>query len=257
MLIILLYNITTGGHMVIIDKLPSNIAINTIILDIDGTITRWKNVQQFLEKSLHILGIPYCDDALQGLFQAMKYRELHALTTGEADENVYSMFLEYYIKILREYGVSGNDLKNVMFELEASETYISDETQEELKNLAECYPLIAYTNWFYHQSIKKLDRYDLTKYFRAIHSSEDNFVKYSRMGFLRLLEMYHLDASKTVHIGDSESDIVPSKKANLYSIYLDYVLTSGDDITEKKMKLINMADASITEFRDIRRVLKK
>ena len=243
--------------MIIIDKLSNNTNINTIILDIDGTITRWKNVKFFLEKSLNILEVPFSDEALRGLFQAMKYRELHALTTGEADESIYSSLLEYYIKDLREYGVSGEDLKNIMFELEASETFISDETQEEFKKLAENYRLFAYTNWFKNQALKKLDRYDLTKYFNGIHSSEDVFIKFSRVGFLWLLKTYNLDPSKTVHIGDSKNDVLSSHQAGLHSIYLDYDIKSPSDITENRMELIKTADASITEFGDIRLVLTK
>lgn len=243
--------------MIIIDKLYNSENIDTIIFDIDGTITRWKSVPQFLEKSLNILGVPYSEDALKGLFQAMKLLDMHTLTTGNADEDAYSYLLEQYIDVLKEYGVSGKDLKDTMFELEASETYISDETQEEFKYLSENYQLIAYTNWFKKQAIKKLDRYDLTKYFSAIHSPEDNFVKLSHVGFIRLLKLHNLNPLKTVHIGDSESDVIPSHKAGIYSIYLNYDIKSKDNIPEDKMKLVNTADATITEFKDIRKILSK
>ena len=125
--------------MIIIDKLSANADIKAIILDIDGTITRWKDIPSFLEKSLNILGIPYTDEALIGLFRSMKEREYHAIITGEADEQIYSMLLEKNISSLREYGSSGEKLKNVMFELEASETYISEEVPEELQQLSENY----------------------------------------------------------------------------------------------------------------------
>ena len=243
--------------MIIIDKLYNSENINTIIFDIDGTITRWKNVPKFLEKSLNILGAPYNDDALKGLYDAMEYRKLHALTTGEADEDMYSSLLERFIDVLREYGISGKKLKDTMFELEASETFINDDVQEEFAKLAENYQLIAYTDWFKNQAIKKLDRYDLTKYFSAIYSSEDNFVKFSPVGFTRLLKHHNLDPLKTVHIGDTESDVIPSHKAGIHSIYLNYDIKSKDDIPEDKSKLINTADATITEFKDIRKVLSK
>ena len=244
--------------MIIIDKLTNNSDINTIILDIDGTITRWKDVKLFLEKSLNILGAPYNDEALIGLFQAMKDREYHAITTGESDEEIYSMLLEKYIKVLHEYGISGKNLKDTMFELEASETYISEKVPEEIQELTDNnYKLYAYSNWFRKQSLKKLDRYDLTKYFSAVHSSEDSYIKYSKIGFLWLLQKYHLDPARTVHIGDSSTDVIPSHKAGMHSIYLDYDINSLDDITKEKMNLILTADASITEFEDIRRILMK
>ena len=244
--------------MVIIDKLSGDAGINSLIFDIDGTITRWKDVKSFLEKSLNELGIPYTDEDLKGLFKAMELREIHSLTTGESDEDVYSTLLGMYVPSLMEYNVSGKQLKEVMFDLEASETFISEEVPEELERLASEYDaLYCYTNWFRGQAIKKLDRYDLTKYFREVHSSEDNFVKFSKAGFQYLMHKYNLDPKRTVHIGDSESDVSPSKNAGLHSIYLDYGITTSDDITAKKMELIHKADASITEYRDIRKVLTK
>ncbi len=243
--------------MIIMDKLSNPSEINTLIFDIDGTITRWKNIEKFLQKSLTMLGVPYTKEALNGLFLAMKYREVHGLVTKETSEDIYSSLLENYIHSLKEHQVKGDDLKNTMFELEASETFLSPETKEEIDLLSQKYNLIAYTNWFRNQAIKKLARYDLIKYFQAIHSSQDSFLKTSKFSFLWLLKQHQLDAKKTVHIGDSKNDIVPSHCAGLYSIYLDYDISFSKDITKEKMKLINIADASITEFKDIRRILTK
>lgn len=72
-----------------------------------------------------------------------------------------------------------------------------------------------------------------------------------------MLKKYKLDPTKTIYIGDSKNDIIPSKKAWISSIYLDCNIASSSDITEDKIKLILSADASITEFRDIRMVLTK
>lgn len=243
--------------MVIIDKIPDNNKINSLIFDVDGTITRWKNVKEFFKKSLERLNVPYTDEALEGLIRAMSDRELHELITSEADEDIYSYLLDLYIPSLREHGVSGKDLKDVMFELEASETFINDDVAEEIEILSSKYKLYIYTNWFTNQAKKKLDRYNLTRYFENINSSENTCVKYSKVGFIWLLNRYGLDKDKTVHIGDSESDVVPSLNAGIRSIYIDYGIKSSDDITAEKMKLIHLADASITEFKDIRKVLTK
>ena len=243
--------------MVIIDKLSDNNKINTLIFDVDGTITRWKNVEDFLRKSLEELGVPYTDEALKGLYKAMSDRELHALISSEADADIYSYLLDLYIPSLKENNVSGKDLKDIMFEKEARETFISDDTKSELEILSKDYKLYVYTNWFTGQAIKKLKRYGLEGYFENIHSSENTFIKYSKLGFVWLIHEYNLDRDKTIHIGDSESDVIPSKSAGLKSIFLDYDIKSSSDITDKKMRLIHSADASITEFKDIRRVLTK
>ncbi len=247
----------TGDNMIINDKIDSKDNIKTIIFDIDGTITRWKNVELFLKKALNELNIPYRKESLMGLYQAMKMRELHALITSEATEEAYSMFLEEYIEDLNRYNVAGSKLKDVMFELEASETYVSKEVPEEIKLLKENYTLYCYTNWFRRQAIKKLDRYNITNYFQEIYSSEDNYIKYTKTGFEILLSKHNLSPETTVCIGDSKNDITPSTKAGINSIYLDYSIRKDSDITEEKMNLIRQATASITEFSDIRKVLSK
>lgn len=243
--------------MIIIDKIPNDKNIKNIFFDIDGTITRWKSVEQFLKAAMEKIGASYSKEALIGLFEAMKERELHALITSEADENIYSALLDYNIPTLQDYGVNGHDLKDAMFEMEADATFISDDVIDEMARLAEMYNLYAYTNWFKKQAIKKLDKYNLTGYFEAIHSPEDTFVKYPKEGFVHLLYRYNLSPSEVVHIGDSENDIMPASSAGLYTIYLNYGIASSDDLTEDIWPLIKTADASITEFKDIRRVLTK
>jgi len=241
--------------MIILDKLPDNNNIDTIIFDVDSTITRWKNIEHFLQKALKILGVPYSEDALNGLFRAMKYREYHAITTSESDEMIYSLLLEQYIEVLQQYNISGQQLKETMFKMEAEQTFISDEVPEEIKELSKSYKLYCYTNWFKKQTIAKLDKYDLTKYFIDIHSSEDTYIKFTKTGFQYLLNKYKLNPSKTITVGDSATDIIPSHKAGMHTIYLNYKQDS--EITEEQMKLITTADASITEFKDIRSVLTK
>lgn len=240
--------------MIILNKMNET-EINDIIFDIDGTITRWKNVPDFLKKSLGELGIPYSDKSLEGLYKAMEYREIHAMLTGEANEDAYSMLLGSYIPDLHKHDKTGKDLKEVMFELEPSETYISEEVPEVLDKLSEKYNLYCYTNWFKKQAIKKLDRYNLTKYFKAVHSSEDTYIKFTKLGFIWLINKYGLNPMDVVHIGDSRNDIISSKKASIHPIYLDYSITS--DITKKQMYLITQAEASITEFKDIEKILYK
>ena len=242
--------------MIIKDKLYDTSMIKMLIFDVDNTITRWKNVKLFLKKALDNLEIPYSDAALFGLFSAMKERELHSVITGESGYDVYSSLLDFFIPDLKAYGKSGNDLREIMFELEPSETYVSEETVEEIKILSEKYILICYTDWFWRQTYKKLERYGLESFFRAIHSSEDLYVKYSKIGFVYLAKKYNLSPKEIVHIGDSRNDIYPSSAAGLNSIYLNYQLDS-EGITDEQRKLVDRASATVTQFGDIRKVLTK
>lgn len=243
--------------MVILDNLNNRELIETLVFDLDGTITRWKNVEGFLKKALIEINVPYRKESLEGLYKAMKMREIHALTTGESDEEIYSYLLSMYIEDLKKYSKTGKDLKDKMFELEASETYISPEIPKEIAELAKKYDLYIYTNWFYNQAIKKLDRYNLRYYFKKIYSSQSEYIKDCKVAFECLMLKEKLEPKRTVFIGDSECDVIPSRKAKAHSIYLDYSIKTNNDITKEKMKLITTSSAAVTEFSDIRYVLKK
>lgn len=243
--------------MIIIDKLHNTSSIKNIFFDIEGTITRWINVKDFLKKSLEELNMPYKDEYLKQLFKAMKMNEYHVLTTGCMEEDVYAKLLGTYISDLKEYGLTGADLKNKMFDLEASETFIDNDVIEELTRLKEEYNLYCYTNWFITQALKKLDYYDLRRFFLSVHSPEDLFLKQSTIAFKYMLEKYQLKGEETLFVGDSKTDIIPSKKAGIKTVYINYGIKSNDDFTKESMDLIHAADASITKFSDLHVVLTK
>ena len=243
--------------MIIIDKLHNHSSIKSIFFDIDGTITRWIDVKNFLKKSLEELNMPYKDEYLTQLFQAMKMNEYHALTTGFMEEDVYAKLLGIYITDLKEYGLTGTDLKNKMFDLEASETFIDDDVCDELNRLKEDYNLYCYTNWFIAQAFKKLEFHDLRKFFLTVHSPEDIYIKHSKLAFEYMLKKHQIKPEETLFVGDSKTDIVPSKKAGIKTVYINYGITSNDDFTKESMDLINTADASITKFSDLHVVLTK
>lgn len=243
--------------MIITNKIENQEEIRNLIFDVDGTITRWKNVELFLRKALEKLNIAFRQESLIGLYKAMEMRELHTMTTSESDEDTYGYFLELYIEDLKKYNVSGTKLKDVMFEMEASETFISPEVPEELKLLSKEYEMYCYTNWFRNQTLKKLERYNLKDYFKKIYSSEDTYIKFSKVGFMCLSNKHNLLPEKTVCIGDSKNDILPSHKSGFKTIYLDYGITQETEKSEKQIKLIETADSTVTEFSDIRKVLSK
>ena len=75
--------------MIITNKIENQEEIRNLIFDVDGTITRWKNVELFLRKALEKLNIAFRQESLIGLYKAMEMRELHAMTTSESDEDTY------------------------------------------------------------------------------------------------------------------------------------------------------------------------
>ena len=242
--------------MVIIDKFESR-PIALVYLDIDETITRWKDVRSFLQKALNYLGVPYKEEYLNGLFLAMQDRETTLITTGIWDEQCYSYYLEERIPVLREYGHTGEELRTIMYEMESEETYISSEVKSEIEKLAKLYKLVCYTNWSLAQARKKIDKYDLSKYFETIYTPEIIFSKHTKTGFLHLAYANNIAPSKIAHVGDSRSEIRSAKGAGCAAIYLDYGIKNEDDITKERMKTILAADASVNSFSDIRKVLTK
>lgn len=82
--------------MIIFDKLTKTDKIKHIICDIDGTITRWINVELFLIKSCEQIGLPYKGEYLNLLFEAIRRNELHSIVTGSFNETEYAKFLSRF-----------------------------------------------------------------------------------------------------------------------------------------------------------------
>lgn len=242
--------------MIILDKFNRRHNIKYIFFDIDGTLTRWINVESFLESSCEGIGLPYKKEYLPLLFKAIRMNELHAIVTGKLSETDYEQFLSSYIDDLKQLSLTGKDLKNKMFELEASQTFISGGVHKELTKLKQEYYLYCYTNWFYNQAIKKLDYHDLTNYFEKVYSPEQICPKHSKESYEYLLRELNINPENVLFIGDSEVDIIPSSEAGIKTIYINYNLNLKN-IKDDEMKLIERADASITDFSDIHVVLAK
>lgn len=136
-----------------------------------------------------------------------------------------------------------------MFLKEADFTMIEEGINLSIAELSHDYVLYCYTNWFYKQALKKLDKYALTEYFKGIYAYDNNYIKFTKVGFLVATYKLGLKVENVIHIGDSEVDIVPSRNAGIQSILVDY--------DGKKQELYDKATAVVTEFRDIPMLLKK
>jgi len=227
--------------------------IECISFDIDETITRWKNIDEFFELSLKELGISYSDEMKGQIFKAMHDRELIGMISGDYGIHNYSWCLEDNVDALRLHHRSGYELVEAMFKREADYTYITEDCIETLEYLYKKYEkLFCFTNWFYDQAIKKLQIHHLDKYFSKVYAS-DNFSLKHKYGFDRFYRNIGFDPRYICHVGDSLVD-VPSKSLGLKNIYLKYGLLP-ENITEEIMNIINCSDATITEFKDLQRVL--
>ncbi len=241
--------------MIILDRMNSN-NIKHIFMDIDGTLTRWINVESFLRKSCEAIGLPYKHEYLSLLFKSMEMTELEAVITGSLSEQSYEMFLKTYIDDLGIYNLNGKDLKDKMFELEPKETFIMSDVIPTLKSLYNEYILYCYTNWYYKQAIKKLDYHNIHEYFKKIYSADRFYLKFTKVGFNVILNELNAKPNEVVMIGDSKSDIEGPSKLGINTIFLDYEY-SINNITMNEARLINLATSSITEFSDIGKILSR
>lgn len=234
----------------------NNKNIKHIFLDIDGTLTKWINVEVFLKKSCEAIGLPYKSEFLSMLFKAMKMNELEAIISGRLDEREYELFLVTYIDDLGLYHLKGKDLKDKMFELEAKETFIMSDVIPTLQKLKKEYILYCYTNWYYNQACKKLDYHNIGGYFESIYAADRFYLKFTKVGFDYILRKLHANPDEIVMIGDAESDINPPAKLGIKTIYLNYDLIP-ECISEQERRIIDISSASITEFSDIAKILAR
>lgn len=223
--------------------------IKALTFDIDRTITEWTSVPAFLASVLNEYGLNFNDEVMQQFFRAVKYFDMHLVTTSECSEAVYGECLGESIEILKQNGISGNDFRKRMFLKEADFTKAEDDIQNSIARLYESYDLYCYTNWFYKQALKKLNKYDLAKFFKGIYAYDNNYIKFTKLGFLKILSDLSLGKENVIHIGDSKADIIPARNAGLQSILIDYNACKQD--------LYDKADSVVTEFRDIPIILER
>ncbi len=219
-----------------------------LIFDVDGTLTRWTSVPDFLKDTLASFNVEYTSDVIKDFFTAVRYYESYLLISGLSSQDAYAQALEIAIEALRKNNISGQEFRDAMFLREASYTTCETGIETELDYLSQKYLLCCYTNWFASQAHKKLAIHGIDKYFPVFYSFENVYLKYSSVGFKVILSSLEMAPDNVIHIGDSQSDLA-CKGAKIPFILIDY--------DNNSQALYSQSDAVITEFKDIRRVLKK
>ena len=199
--------------------------IKKIVFDLDNTLlflsNEWEeNYKRFIDKyNLNI--------SAKDLF----------LCIGSFEKDLKNIIVS--IQKLSEY-VSNNlsiDFTNDMI-LELSETYDNtsllntDTIYDVLNYLSEKYELIAYTNWFTDDQIKRLKKYDLDKFFTKVYGWDIIPKKPSKEGLSEIIK--NDDIENYIFIGDSiELDLeVP------YSIGIATIFYNRKNIKQNKYKEI-------------------
>lgn len=223
--------------------------IKYLVFDIDGTLTRWTSIPGLIQAALNYFGIPYKDDYQELLFKAIAHNEAYTILHGRASYETYGYCCIDNLPVLREYGVSGVNFATKMMELEKHFVYTNNNTKQTLQELALYYRYLGLTNWFLKPALEKLDKCELLTYFDKIYSFETNYIKPSKLSLGRILFDYKLNLEELIIIGDSKTDMSAARSAEIKSILVDY--------DNNKQDIWDSADAVITDFSDLKKVLVK
>lgn len=216
--------------------------------DIDGTITQWTSVPDFFASVLTEYNLSYSDEVMAQFFKAVDFFDMHLITSSECLEAIYGFILGDTIELLKQNGISGDDFRRRMFLKEADFKKTEEGIKDSVGILAKDYDLYCYTNWFKSQALKKLDKYGLTEYFKDVYAYDNNYIKFTKVGFLVATYGLGLEVENVIHIGDSRVDIRPANNAGIQTVLVDY---NGN-----KEDLHGIATAVVTEFRDIPMMLE-
>lgn len=199
--------------------------IKKIVFDLDNTLLflsdEWEeNFKRFIDKyNLNI--------SVNDLF----------LCIGNFEKNIKNIVVSK--QKLSEY--VSNDLSidfTTDMILELSEIYNNtsllntDTIYDILNYLSEKYELIAYTNWFTDDQIKRLKKYDLDKFFTKVYGWDILPKKPSKKGLSEIIKNYNIE--NYIFIGDSiELDLeVP------YSMGIATIFYNRKNIKQNKYKEI-------------------
>ncbi len=233
--------------MVIKNEIKKPDIIKLLIFDIDGTLVEYRTLEELVKKAFKSCGIVYNEE----LFKMQGKTVADLLTKNEYElcfslENLALLWESHY-PLFKEYEISSREFWELMIFLEVEFTHAMHDVPKVLHKLSANYPMTLATNWFESAQRRKLDKFDLNKYFDKMYTPETLFSKPRKEHFFKILEYYNVLPEEALVIGDSSTDI----KASLYGINTVLI-----DYYDKAQRLYDLGTAVITEFKDLERVLK-
>ena len=200
--------------------------MKTIIFDLDNTIlflsNEWEKIyESFIKKySLNVTA--------KDLF----------LTVGKIEKNNSDKCIskEFFVNHINE-NLSLNIDLNIGDALLDKYARIPlsrvDEVRKLLEYLSSKYEIIAYTNWFTDNQIKRLKLNGLDKYFTKVYGWDILPVKPSRKGLEEIIK--DNDMNKYIFIGDNlEGDIILPDSMGMDTIFYNYKNIPQDKYKEVK-----------------------
>lgn len=231
--------------MIIKNELKDIDKVKLLMLDVDGTLVRFTNLNELMKKTLKEMHIPYSDKKFERYVKAVS----EILKDSEND------FIFNFVALCRYI-----DKNKVLKDKKDTPIFLSKMINDEVNYVEECegakeflelasenFELVCSTNWFKSSQQQKLKRFDMFKYIKNIYTCENNISKPSTHHYLHVLNQEVIKPTEAIMIGDSITDI-PDKKLKLQSILYD---PKG-----QKEKLYDNASCVITELKDLETVLK-
>ncbi len=234
--------------MIIKDEITNKEKLKYLCLDIDNTLTRL-SISKFLSDTLAYFDLPYTSETELEFLKIIKQLDYQSLTTRNYENDFYVEVFQNNLSILKRNKISGKDFKEVMIKGENDYVIAEDNIKEEIKLLALKYKLYCYTNWEKDQALKKLAKYELIPYFQEIYAFENNYIKFFRRGFSKILTSQHINPEEIIYIGNIKKDMISSHKVGVQNILIDY--------DNNMHNLYDKAEGITTEFKNLKRILIK
>lgn len=230
--------------MIIKNNLQNVDEIKLIMLDIDGTLVKFTNLETLMQRVFAEMNLEYKNS----LF--LRYVKTVSIALKDAENSIsfnFDMLCKYVEneKIFkRKKDVSIFLSKMIAYE----DDYIEqiDGSEELLETLKSQKNVVCSTNWFYSSQDKKLKKFNLRQYVEKIYTCENNIAKPNIHHFLGILNQEIIKPSEAIMIGDSTTDL-PDSKIGLQSILFDQ--------NNNKEKLYEQATCVVTELNDIPKLL--
>lgn len=188
--------------------------IKRIIFDLDNTLIEWKEEYwDSIEKALIRSNIKYTK------IDAEKIKE--AVNNYEMEYNIYKK--EYMLECMKTY--SNLNLKiefidNWIDELsKCAPEKLDEEIIDTLEYLYKKYELVVLTNWFKISQINRMNKVNITKYFKEIYTPEEFLNKPNKQAFLIASEN---KIDECIMVGDTfDVDIKGALNVGMKAIYIN------------------------------------
>lgn len=222
--------------------------IKLLIFDIDGTLLEYRTLKELVKKGFEKLNINYEDDFFKAHCKAVQTTLEKCAESKSFNMKEMCLAWEEFLPFIKKNNIDAKTYAEIMLDLEKEYTYIIENVIQTLEVLKKKYNIVISTNWFLESQKRKLNKFDLLKYFEHIYTCENNYAKPSKKHFEMIKNDYRCNPNECIIIGDTFSDVVASAYG-YNSVLCDYRLNKND--------IYEISTCVISDFKDLTKILKK